>query len=58
MYLVCCPACRIEFANEARVCPRCGHLRNHVRIDAASEEHRTWPAAQIGESTWQRGRGR
>jgi hypothetical protein len=56
VYLVDCKSCRTEFANEARMCPRCGHLRHHVSAEPNQSWDRIWPAAESGESHWDRRR--
>jgi rRNA maturation endonuclease Nob1 len=58
MYLVNCKQCRTEFANEARICPRCGHLRNHVSLSTDAERYKTWPGAEAGVSTWRLAKSR
>ncbi len=54
MYLIKCRSCRLEFANEARICPRCGDLRNHVQAAPDGDWARIWPNTETGESRWTR----
>lgn len=55
MYLVTCSHCREAFANEARICPTCGHVRRHV-VSAVEPGHREAPiVVTLGETEWKRG---
>jgi hypothetical protein len=52
MYLINCTHCHTSFSNDARVCPKCGYMRRHVKAPVSPNRQDDEPVLILGEATW------